>query len=452
MNILRAIFSLFIVLLAGCTVGPEYTKPHMPLLPTQFSIGNSKNLINIDTLKWWESFNDTSLNKLVKIALQQNLTILQATERINAAKENILSVRADLFPSSYASISHRFIPNLKTNSTGQLDSDWKIDLFGQRRHIESSLANLDSAYAQVDIAKLNVISKLIPSYIDARHFKERISIAHQILDLYKKNIELSHLKFTQGATSKLSLVKLEAEIKSIESDIPTLEKSFRMNVHNISTLLGYPATEFLHYMQKQSNNFQPNLYIPINIGIPADLIRNRPDIRYQEKKLADSVAKIGIAKSDLYPSLSLNGSIALTHDNSFPGYNTHWSFGPKLYLPIFDKGKIKSNIRRAESSAQEQYITWQETVLNAIKEVENALTSINEDKKIVTKLQHAVELHKKSMSLSMINYRQGRYSLLDILDIERATAKVEVDLSIAKRKLAKSYVDLYIAIGSGYNP
>ncbi|XCE53273.1 TolC family protein [Candidatus Liberibacter asiaticus] len=188
MNILRAIFSLFIVLLAGCTVGPEYTKPHMPLLPTQFSIGNSKNLINIDTLKWWESFNDTSLNKLVKIALQQNLTILQATERINAAKENILSVRADLFPSSYASISHRFIPNLKTNSTGQLDSDWKIDLFGQRRHIESSLANLDSAYAQVDIAKLNVISKLIPSYIDARHFKERISIAHQILDLYKKNI------------------------------------------------------------------------------------------------------------------------------------------------------------------------------------------------------------------------------------------------------------------------
>lgn len=122
----------------------------------------------------------------------------------------------------------------------------------------------------------------------------------------------------------------------------------------------------------------------INIGIPADLIRNRPDIRYREKNIADSIAKIGIAKADLYPAISLNGFISLAHDNISPGYHSGWSFGPKLYVPIFDGQKIRSNIRRAESFAHEQYIiAWQETVLNAVKEVEDALISINQDKKLL---------------------------------------------------------------------
>ncbi|CAL9917982.1 hypothetical protein LSO9J_40068 [Candidatus Liberibacter solanacearum] len=195
----------------------------------------------------------------------------------------------------------------------------------------------------------------------------------------------------------------------------------------------------------------------INIGIPADLIRNRPDIRYREKNIADSIAKIGIAKADLYPAISLNGFISLAHDNISPGYHSGWSFGPKLYVPIFDGQKIRSNIRRAESFAHEQYIAWQETVLNAVKEnavkeVEDALISINQDKKVVTALQNIVELYKQAMSLSAISYRQGKYSLIDLLDIQKTTAKAEVNLSITKRQLAKSYVDLYVAIGSGYNP
>ncbi|RPD36969.1 efflux transporter outer membrane subunit [Candidatus Liberibacter solanacearum] len=452
MNILKTNFSILVVLLAGCAVGPEYTKPQMPRLPTQFSIGKSKSLINVDTLKWWESFNDTCLNKLVNIALQQNLTILQATERINSAKENILAVKADLFPSLQTSVSNQIIPKLDTNSTGRLHSDWKIDLFGQKRRMESALANFDSVYAQSEIAKLTIIAKLISTYIDARHFQERISIAHKILDLYKRNLKLTRLKLFEGAISKLPLIKLEAELKSIESEIPNLEKGFRVNVHNISTLLGHSATDFLAYIQKIKKPFQPNLYMKINIGIPADLIRNRPDIRYREKNIADSIAKIGIAKADLYPAISLNGFISLAHDNISPGYHSGWSFGPKLYVPIFDGQKIRSNIRRAESFAHEQYIAWQETVLNAVKEVEDALISINQDKKVVTALQNIVELYKQAMSLSAISYRQGKYSLIDLLDIQKTTAKAEVNLSIAKRQLAKSYVDLYVAIGSGYNP
>ncbi|CAL9917969.1 hypothetical protein LSO9J_40066 [Candidatus Liberibacter solanacearum] len=136
MNILKINFSILVVLLAGCAVGPEYTKPQMPRLPTQFSIGKSNSPINVDTLKWWESFNDTCLNKLVNIALQQNLTILQATERINSAKENILAVKANLFPSLQTSVSNQIMPKLDTNSTGRLHSDWKIDLFGQKRRME----------------------------------------------------------------------------------------------------------------------------------------------------------------------------------------------------------------------------------------------------------------------------------------------------------------------------
>ncbi|WP_244443915.1 TolC family protein, partial [Candidatus Liberibacter solanacearum] len=128
----------------------------------------------------------------------------------------------------------------------------------------------------------------------------------------------------------------------------------------------------------------------------------------REKNIADSIAKIGIAKADLYPAISLNGFISLAHDNISPGYHSDWSFGPKLYVPIFDGQKIRSNIRRAESFAHEQYIAWQETVLNAVKEVEDALISINQDKKVVTALQNIVELYKQAMSLSAISYHQGK--------------------------------------------
>ncbi|MEG8099008.1 efflux transporter outer membrane subunit [Candidatus Liberibacter brunswickensis] len=451
MNNLKIFFFIFILLIASCSIGPEYTMTKMPMLPTKFSIGNSKKTTNIDTLKWWESFKDDYLNKLVQIALKQNLTILQAKERINIAKENILSVQNEILPSLQTSISHNIMPKLETNSVGKLSSNWKIDPFGQKKHTESSKANFDGIYAQSDIAKLTIISKLISSYINARHLKERIYITNQILDLHKKNLELNRLKFSKGAISKLSLMKIEAEIKSAESEIYPLEKEFRVNVHNISTLLGYPATEFLYDIQRQPNSFQINLYIPVNIGIPADLIRNRPDIRYQEKKLTDYIAKIGIAKSDLYPSISLNGSISLSRDSRFPGNNTTWSFGPTIYMPIFDQKKTRSNIRKAEYLAQEQYISWKETVLNAIKEVENALSSVDEDKKNVIKNQDILELYEKSTSLSMINYIHGKYSLHDILEIQHNTEKAKIDLSIAKKQLAKDYVDLYVAIGSGYN-
>ncbi|MBL0849424.1 MAG: efflux transporter outer membrane subunit [Candidatus Liberibacter ctenarytainae] len=454
MVFLRINFSILAILLSGCAaIGPEYIQPKMPQLPRHFSIGKSDRKITIDTFKWWESFNDKLLNKLVSIAFKQNLSICQATERINAARENIIATKGNLVPSLHTSISSAIMPESHKNSIAKSDCNWTLGLFGQNhRAIESALAQFDGVYAESDMAKMTMVSELIPAYIDARYFQERMYIAHKILSLYKKTLDLTEIKFSEGVISKLDLMKLQAEIHSIESEIPNLEKGFRISVHNISTILGHPPTALLTLMQKQPNSFRPNLYMNIHIGIPADLIRNRPDIRYHEKKLADCVAKIGIAKADLYPSISLSGSIALTHNNRLsPTYNHNWSFGPTLYFPIFNGGKIKANIRIAETRAREQYIAWQKTVLHAIKEVENALISINEDKKIVSSLRNQVESYQKTLSFVMIGYQEGMTPLSNVLDIERTIAQADFNLTIAQQQLVKSYVNLYIAVGSGYN-
>lgn len=459
---IRAAAPLAMLLLSGCVVGPDHEAPQTAL-PVKFSEGSTRAAADVTLAPWWTAFNDRRLNGLVETGLSQNLDVLQAIERITSAEANFEAADSGAFPQLNVSADHQVS---RTNGTGALvtrDSDttnttsgtlgvsWLIDLFGQyRRSKESAKASLDAAYASADVARLTFLSNVVSAYVDARYYQERIAIARKNLASRRETLELTRLQLEAGAASRLDVVQSEGLVNSTLAEIPGLEISFRQSVHRISLLLGLPATSLLADLQKGAA--QPYARRGVNAGVPADLIRNRPDIRAAERNLAAATAEIGVAEAALYPSITLSGSISptLVATSAASGSATSWGFGPSLNLPIFDAGARRANIKAREAAAREAYLAWKQTVLSAVSEVENALVAVSRTRQTVSALTATVRSYEEALSLATASYRDGASSLLDVLDAQRNVASARANLAQAVQQLANSYVQLNVAIGGGY--
>jgi multidrug efflux system outer membrane protein len=461
MTSIRAAAPLVLLLLSGCVVGPDHKPPEIAL-PGKFAEGGTNSNGDVSMAAWWNAFNDSRLNGYVQQGLSQNLDVLQALERINQAQANVVVAGSGSLPSLTASASHTTSgaetrPSVASDATrnstaGNLDASWFLDLFGlYRRSKESALANLDAAYASVDVARLSLLSQVVSAYIDVRFFQERIAIARQNLRSRRETLDLTRLQLEAGAASRLDVVQAEGLVNSTVAEIPGLETSFRQAAHRIATLLGQPASSLVPELQKGAR--QPVARANVKSGIPADLIRNRPDIRAAERVLASAVAEIGVAEAQLYPAISLGGSITPSYTTIAGGSDTRgfsWSFGPALSLPIFDGGRLKANVAIAESSAREEYLAWKSTVLTAVEEVENALAAISRDSRTVAALRETVSSYQEALSLATASYRDGASSLLDVLDAQREVSTAQASLAAAIQQMAQDYVALNVAIGGGY--
>jgi len=459
---IRVAAPLAMLLLSGCVTGPEHTPPEMPL-PQKFAEGASKSTGDVAMAAWWTAFNDSRLDRLVEQGIDQNLDVLQALERITAAEAGVIVAGAGGLPSLNLSADESISKTKGTGdysarstdttstTSGGLGVSWLLDLFGQyRRAKEGAIASLDAAYASADVAKLSYLSDLVTSYINARYYQERIAIARKNLASRRETLDLTKLQLEAGAASRLDVVQSEGLVNSTLADLPGLETNFRKSAHHIATLLGLPASALIADLQKGAP--QPIARRSVNAGVPADLIRNRPDIRRAERQLAAAVAEIGVAEAQLYPSIALGGSISPSWitTKSLAGSLTSWSFGPSLTLPIFDGGRLKANVNIAESSAREQYLAWKATVLKAVEEVENALAAVNRDSRTVSALTATVRSYEEALSLSTASYKDGASSLLDVLDAQRSVSTAQANLAAAVQQMAADYVALNVAIGGGY--
>jgi multidrug efflux system outer membrane protein len=433
----------------------------MPL-PAKFGEGDAKSNGDIATAQWWTAYRDQRLNHLVDQGLAQNLTVLQALERINAAEANVTVAGAGGLPSLVVGASQTTSGQLGSlrnrsgavnTSAGEADVSWLLDLFGEyRRSKESALASLDSAYATADVSRLSLLQDLVNSYIDARFFQERIALSKANLKSRRETYDLTKFQLEAGAASRLDVVQAEGLVQSTQAEIPGLETSFRVSAHHIATLLGLPASALMADLQKGGS--QPVFRGGITAGIPADLIRNRPDIRKAERDLAAATANIGIAEAQLYPSISLSGSISPSYVRPVGanGGLTTWSFGPTLSLPIFDGGRLRANVDISKSDAKTQYLAWKAAVLNGVEEVENALSAVRRDAQTVDALRAQVRTTQESLELSTASYKDGASSLLDVLDAQRQVSLAQASLAAAVQQTAKDYVSLNVAVGGGYAP
>lgn len=457
---LRSATPLILLLLSGCVVGPDHEAPTMDL-PQKFSEGGAASNGDVSATPWWPAFNDKRLNTYVDKGLAQNLSVLQAIERINAAEAAVMSAGAGSLPSLTGSASERLSGQMggdrttsATTSTTDagLSASWLLDLFGQyRRAKESANASLDSAYASIDVARMTYLSSVVNAYIDARYYQERAAIARKNLASRRETLDLTKLQLEAGAASRLDVVQAEGLVNSTLAEIPGYDKGFRVSTHTIATLLGLPAESLVSEMQKGGR--QPAARLNVNSGVPADLIRNRPDIRKAERDLAAAVAKVGVAKAAFYPSLTLSGSITPTlrdMTGSPAGWNGTWGFGPSINLPIFTGGTLTANLSTAESNARDAYLAWKQTVLTSVQDVADALTAIKRDAQSVAALRRTVSSYEEALRLATASYRDGASSLLDVLDAQRSVSTAQANLAQAIQTLAKDYVALNVAMGGGY--
>ncbi|RFZ84049.1 efflux transporter outer membrane subunit [Shinella sp. WSJ-2] len=462
MNFTRTLFPLSMLLLSGCVVGPDYQKPETAL-PAKFSESKSASADNVTLNPWWESFRDKRLNDLVHQGMNENLTVLQALERIDAAEANVIVAGAGALPSLGASaegnVSGRDGSYLRRTTTSDhsesksisagLSASWLLDFFGQyRRQKEAANASLDAAYDDVNVARLAYLSDLVSSYINARYYQEALALSRKNLQSRRESLKLTNEIKEAGAASSLDVLQTEGLVNQTLADLPALETGFHQSANHIATLLGVPAATITSSLIKGSS--QPMPRYATRTGVPADLIRNRPDIRAAERRLQAATAAIGVAEADLYPSIQLGGSIGATRNfNPVAGNLTSWSFGPSLSLPIFNGGALKAQVKIARSEAEQQYLNWKSTVLNAVEEVENAQTALIRDGQTVAALRKVVNSYEQTLNLARESYRGGASTILDVLDAERNVATARLSLASAIRQLARDYVSLNVAIGGG---
>lgn len=456
----RAAAPLVLLLLSSCVSGPDHTDPQMAL-PQKFNEGGKTSVGDVTAKAWWPAFNDKRLNGYVDQGLTQNLTVLQAIERITVAEASLITAGAGSLPSLTGSAAEtlsgqtgeqRQTKGATSASAGGLSASWVLDLWGQyRRAKESAQATLDGAYATADVARLTYLSSVVDAYIDARYYQERLSIARKNLASRRETLDLTKLQLEAGAASRLDVVQSEGLVNSTLAEIPGYEKNFRLSAHTLATLLGLPAESLVAELEKGGR--QPVARYAVNSGVPADLIRNRPDIRKAERDLAAAVASIGVAEAAFYPTISLNGSISpslIDAASTAAGWRSSWSFGPQLNLPIFDGGRLKANMTTAESNARTAYLAWKQTVLTAVKDVADALASLKRDAQTVAALRKTVQSYEEALRLSTASYRDGASSLLDVLDAQRSVSTAQASLAAAVQQLARDYVALNVAIGGGY--
>ncbi|AOF90293.1 efflux transporter outer membrane subunit [Sinorhizobium sp. RAC02] len=464
MNFSRTLFPLTMLLLSGCVVGPDYQKPDTAL-PAKFSESKATSSESVALNPWWESFRDKRLNGLVHQGMAENLTVQQALERITAAEANVIIAGAGALPnvglSAEGNVSGQDGNYLRrTSTTGAshseskslnagLSASWLIDFFGQyRRQREVANASLDAAYDDVGVARLAYLSDLVSSYVSARYFQEALALNRKNLVSRRETLKLTNEIKEAGAASSLDVLQAEGLVNQTLANLPALETGFHQSANHIATLLGVPAATITSSLIKGSS--QPMPRYSTRTGIPADLIRNRPDIRAAERRLQAATAQIGVAEADLYPSIELGGSIGAARNfNTRVGNLTSWSFGPTLSLPIFNGGALKAQVKVARSDAEQQYLTWKSTVLNAVEEVENAQTALIRDYQTVAAQRKVVETFDQTLVLARESYRGGASTILDVLDAERNVAESRLALATAIRQLARDYVSLNVAIGGG---
>lgn len=456
----RSAAPLVLLLLSSCVVGPDHTDPKIDL-PQKFSEGGKQSVGDVTTKAWWPAFNDSRLNAYVDQGLSQNLTVLQAIERITAAEANVIATGAGALPNVGGSASEslagqtgelrQFKGATSTTSAG-LSASWLLDLWGQyRRAKEGAQASLDGAYATADVARLTYLSNVVDVYIDARYYQERLAIARKNLKSRNDTLDLTKLQLEAGAASRLDVVQSEGLVNSTLAEIPSYEKGFRFSAHTLALLLGLPADSLVAELQKTTR--QPVANYAVNSGVPADLIRNRPDIRKAERDLAAAVAQIGVAESAFYPSITLSGSISpslIDAAGAAAGWRSSWAFGPQLNLPIFQGGRLKANLTSAESDARTAYLAWKQTVLTAVKDVADALAALKRDAQTVSALRKTVQSYEEALRLSTASYRDGASSLLDVLDAQRSVSTAQASLATSVQTLAKDFVALNVAMGGGY--
>jgi multidrug efflux system outer membrane protein len=439
-------------LLAGCaTVGPDYATPNLSLAGTYAASAPKGTAVAPET-RWWEGLSDPKLNRLISAAQVSNLTVAQAIERVREAHADAKATGAEGLPELDASGSSEMAEtdgdSTSATVTGELATGWEIDLFGKyRRSRQSARATLEAAREDLNDARLTLLGDVATAYVEARGYENRLAVTRRTLAAQRETLEITRAQLQAGGATSLDVSQAEGDAAATEANIPSLETSFHASVNRLATLLDLPVATIRTQFAKGGSVPLPRPNV--SSGIPADLVRNRPDVRSAERSLAAAIADIGVAEADLYPSLTLSGSITVSADRiaGVSNGSSGWALGPSLTIPVFDAGRRKALVEIERSQASQQYLAYRETVINAVEEVENALVSYSRGKRRRVALQKSIAAYRQALFQSRELYEAGQGSFFNVLDAQEDLYSAEDSLIQVEVTIAKAYITLCKALG-----
>ena len=451
------------LLLSGCAVGPNYKRPTVAV-PTAYRGAVPDSTPETETAslgdqKWWDIFQDEELRTLIRTALRQNYDARIAASRILEAKAQLGITRADQFPtvSGGAGIADvrtaqsKFLPASET-STGQvnLSAAWELDFWGKfRRGTEAARANLlASEWARQEVVS-TLVANVASAYFQLRALDLELEISKRTLDSRQESLRLTQVLANGGATSLLDVRQAEQLVFTAGAEIPALEQQIEQQENFLSILLGQNPSDITRG-QTLTEQRQPPQVPP---GLPSSLLERRPDIRQAEQQLVAANAVIGVARAAYFPQISLSGSggfqsSALT--NLFSGPAGAWSFGASLAQPIFTGGRLRSQVRLAEAQQQTAALLYQQSIQGAFRNVSDALVAYRKTREFRTQQNLLFQSAEDAARLSQMRYTGGATGYLEVLTNETNAFSAELGLAQARLSELLALVQLYEALGGGW--
>ena len=449
----------------GFKLGPNFRRPAAPVAGEWIEHDDPRVLDEPPQYEdWWAVFNDPALNNLVQIAYRQNLTLRQAGLRVMQARASRAITAGNLFPEQQQAFGN--FERIQESGTTAVPSpirvfdewevgfnaSWEIDVWGRfRRSIESADASLEASVAEYDFVLVSLIAEVVTAYIDIRTFEERLRYAKQNVEIQKSSLKLSKTQFDEGKTNQVGVYLAKANLSGTASTVPSLEVGLQQAKNRLCTLIGIPPSDVSDLLG--SKDGIPSVPADVALGIPADLLRRRPDIRQAEQQVAAQSAQIGVALADLYPSIAVNGEVYQASEqfsNLFRSASAAGSVGPSFRWNILNYGRIMNNVRLQDSRLLELVANYQNKVLEANQEVEDALIAFLKSQEEVRFLQENADDLNNSLDLLIIEFEEGAIEFSPVFVLQGSLREAQDRLAAAQGRLLINLVDVYRALGGGW--
>lgn len=452
--------------LAGCLVGPDYQAPQ-PSLPGQWAglkggqEGNPAAATGQPSAlaAWWRQLKDPLLDSLIDQALKANLDLASAQARLRQARAGRAVALGGLLPQAEASGGYQLTHKAGVSKDSHddlfqagLDAAWELDLFGgRRRALEAAEAGVTAAQEGIYATQVSLCAEVALDYVQLRGYQRQIAIARANLEAQERTAEITRKRWRAGFASALDVANAEANVFSTQSAIPVFESQARQSVYALGVLLGQPPDQLLERLTPPGS--LPAIPAQIPVGLPSDLLRQRPDIRQAEANLHSLTAQVGVATADLFPKFSLTGSLGWSSNllsNMWNDSNRSFALGPAGSWSIFNGGALVANVRLQEALRDQAFIAYQKTVLTALQDVENALVAFAKEQQHRQALSQAVEANRRAVNLSVRLYSEGQTDFLNVATAQRSLYASEDALVQSERSIATDLIALYKALGGGW--
>jgi NodT family efflux transporter outer membrane factor (OMF) lipoprotein len=456
-------FSILLLLAFGCAVGPSYQRPDIAT-PKAFSEGNTAGPTSFE--QWWTGFHDPILESLVVRAVDGNLDLKISAARIREARAARGIAIAAALPQISASGGYSRSKQLVARVDGValaegssprnvfeagFDASWEIDVFGGvRRDAEAALAQVEAAEEAREDLLVTLVADVARNYIELRGAERQIDILDETVESQKDSLALAQARFDSGLGAELDVSRAEGLLAATVAQRPVLEVLRRESALRIGVLLGRDPEAVLAELDAPGT--LPPAPPEVPQVLPSELLSRRPDLRRSERELAAATARIGVAKADLFPRFNILGTFGRSSNNisSLNASSQFWSGGLFFQWPIFAGGRIRANIRMQEARQEQALLRYQQAVLIALEEVENALSAHGRELSRQESLRTSVAANRRALELATERYTGGLENFLSVLDAQRSVYAAEDQLVQSERNVAVTLIAVYKALGGGW--